>query len=134
MSTIDPVVLFGFEVGASLTLSLLILARLQRLLRRVATEACERGGATSEFWLAYLQLMMVAAPLALVAFCSRAGVYYTPVQQLQSSLFAILLGQVVGLALVGRAVWKAVNPTPVPAPVKPRVAPVPTPEPKAEAA
>ena len=108
MSTIDPVVLFGIEVAASLALSLLILARLQGLLRSVGEEASARAGASSRFWLAYLQLMMVLAPLALVAFCSRAGTYYVPVQQLQSAVFSVLLGQTVGLALVGRAVWKSI--------------------------
>ncbi len=134
MHTIDSVLLFALEVGACLAMSAIILVRLQRLLRRIGAEVCERGGATTEFWIAYTQLMMVVAPLLLVAFFSRAGAYYLPVQQLQSSLFWILLGQFAGLVLVGRAVWKTINPTPATAPSHPRIAPVPSPEPKAEAA
>ncbi|HXF80081.1 MAG TPA: hypothetical protein VN598_14520 [Usitatibacter sp.] len=134
MNTIDSVLLFAMEVAACLALSALVVVRLNRLLRRIGAEVCERGGASTEFWIAYTQLMMFVAPLLLVAYFSRAGFYYRPVQQLQSSLFLILLGQFVGLVLVGRAVWKTINPTPATAPTHPRIAPVPSPEPKAEAA
>ena len=62
--------------GAFLAMSALIVVRLQRLLRRIGAEVCERGGASTEFWIAYTQLMMFVAPLLLVAYFSRAGFYY----------------------------------------------------------
>ena len=121
----NSVYVFVAEVSLSLALSVLILARLQTLLRRVGNEVCERGGFATEFWLAYLQLMMVIAPALLVAWFSRAGQHYLEVEQLKSSVFVVLIGQFVGLALVGRTVWKAVRPEPAkaPAPIRPLAMP-----------
>jgi len=104
----DPVLVFLCELAASLALSVVVLLRLQRLLRHVGTEVCERGGAATEFWLAYTQLMMVIAPLLLVSWFSRAGTHYSPAQQLSSSFSLVLIGQFIGLALVGRTVWKSI--------------------------
>ena len=74
------------------------------------------------FWLAYTQLMMFIAPVLMVAWFSRAGQNAAVVEQLKSSLGVVLAGQFIGLALVGRAVWKSiVRPAPVP---RPAVAPV----------
>src|SRR4029077_10195730 len=93
----------------------LILARLQRLLRRIGDEVCEQGGGATEFWVAFTQLMMVIAPLLLIAIFSHAGRTLSPVEQMQSSLAVVLSGQVAGLVLVGRAVWKSfVRPAPAP--------------------
>ena len=123
----NSVYVFIAEVSLSLALSVLVLARLQKLLRRVGNEVCERGGFATEFWLAYLQLMMIIAPTLLVAWFSHAGQHYIEVEQLKSSVFVVLIGQFVGLALVGRTGWKAVRPepatAPTPLPVKPLVMP-----------
>jgi hypothetical protein len=82
---------------------------------------CEQGGGSTEFWVAYTQLMMVIAPLLLVALFTHAGQTLTTVQQLKGSLAVVLSGQVLGLVLVGRAVWKSiVRPAPqAPAPREP---------------
>jgi hypothetical protein len=109
-SPIDGIATFGAEVALCVCVSLLILQRLQRLLRRIGSEVCERGGASTEFWIAYTQLMMIVAPVLLVAYFSRAGQHYSVVEQLKSSLSLILWGQFLGLVLVGRAVWKTINP------------------------
>jgi len=55
-------------------------------------------------------LMMIIAPLLLIAYFSRAGnsVELGVVQQMKSSLLLLLCGQFAGLVLVGRAVWKAI--------------------------
>ena len=102
----DPVTVFFAEVSCCLALSVLVMLRLQRLLRHVGTEVCEKGGAATEFWLAYTQLMMVIAPVLLVAWFSRAGQHHDVVSQLKSSVALVLIGQFNGLALVGRTVWK----------------------------
>ena len=125
---------FAAEISLSLALSVLILARLQALLRRVGNEVCERGGFATEFWLAYLQLMMVIAPALLVAWFSRAGQNYIEVEQLKSSVFVVLIGQFVGLALVGRTVWKAIRPEPASAPAPVPMKPVALPTTMSEAA
>ena len=110
---------FLFEVAASLAISTLILLRLRHMLRNVGNEVCEQGGRATDFWVAYTELMMLVAPLALIAWFSKAGQYYG-VAQLQHSFGVVLTGQFIGLALVGRAVWKSiVRPTP-PAPAAPR--------------
>jgi hypothetical protein len=101
-------VIFAVEVLGSLALSALVLARLQARLQRVGPEVCGRPGG-AEFWITYTQLMMFIAPLMLIAFFSRAGNVATfgAVDQLKSSLFLLTAGQFAGLALIGRAVWKA---------------------------
>ena len=119
----DAIHVFFAEIVVSLAVSALILLRLQRLLRRIGAEACEQGGGATEFWLAYTQLMMIIAPVLMVAWFSHAGQNAAPVEQVKHSLGVVLSGQFLGLALVGRAVWKSiVRPLP-PAPVS--VMPVP---------
>ena len=109
----NPVTVFFAEVAASVVISLFILIRLQRLLRGLGAQVCEQGGGATEFWLAYTQLMMLVAPVLLIAWFSQAGTYGTLVAQLKSSFGVVLSGQFIGLALVGRAVWKSiVRPTP----------------------
>jgi hypothetical protein len=132
----DPVLIFLAEIAASLVLSTLILVRLQHLLRRIGDETCRNGGATTEFWLAYTQLMMLITPVLIISWFSGTGHrYYSAIDQLQGSLSIVLVGQVGGLAIVGRAVWKALVPNPVatPAPSTPKWGPSPSPL-KAEAA
>ena len=73
----------------------------------MGTELCGRPGA-AEFWVAYTQLMMFIAPLALLAFFSRAGSTLGVTEQFKSSMLLIMIGQVAGLVLVGRAVWKTI--------------------------
>ena len=116
----DAVTVFFAEVAASVVISTFILFRLQRLLRDIGSE-CEQGGGATEFWVAYTQLMMLVAPVLLISWFSSAGNYATLVGQLKSSFGVVLSGQFIGLALVGRAVWKAIV---RPSPAAPR-APVP---------
>ncbi len=126
----DSVTVFLCQIAVSIAVSLAILARLQRLLRRIGDEVCEQGGGSTEFWVAYTQLMMVIAPLLLIALFSHAGRTLSPVEQMQSSLAVVLSGQVAGLVLVGRAVWKSIV---RPAPQTPRE-PIPMGAPLAKAA
>jgi len=104
----EYITVFVLEVLFCLAVSSIVLLRLQRLLRRIGNEVCERGGGATEFWVAYTQLMMVVAPLLLVSWQSRAGYHPVPVEQLKSSLTLVLTGQFIGLVLVGRAVWKTI--------------------------
>lgn len=112
----DAVTVFFSEVAASIVISAFILVRLQRLLRGIGTEVCEQGGGATEFWLAYTQLMMLVAPVLLISWFSHAGQHATLVAQLKSSFGVVLSGQFIGLALVGRAVWKSIVPSPPKAP------------------
>lgn len=106
----NAVAIFGAEVLGTLLISGFIVLRLQGLLRKIGAEACPLGSGNTEFWVTYTQLMMFIAPLILVAFISRAdsAAATTAVAQLKSSLLVVLIGQFVGLILVGRAVWKTV--------------------------
>jgi hypothetical protein len=98
---------FFAEVAASIVISLFILVRLQHLLRRIGDQ-CEQGGGSTEFWVAYTQIMMLVAPVLLIAYFSQAGAYGTSVAQIKASFGVVLTGQFIGLALVGRAVWKLI--------------------------
>ncbi len=51
--------------------------------------------------------MMIIAPLTLVAWFSSPNYYAPPAEQMRSALATVLSGQFLGLALVGRAVWKS---------------------------
>jgi hypothetical protein len=104
----DAVTVFFAEVVACVAISTFILVRLQSLLRDLGGRVCEDGGGATEFWLAYTQLMMLVAPVLLVAGFSNAGQHATLVAQLKSSFVVVLSGQFIGLALVGRAVWKSI--------------------------
>ena len=108
---------FLAEVVASVAISALVLTRLQHLLRGLGNQVCEQGGGATEFWVAYTQIMMLVAPVLLIAYFSQAGGYGTTVQQLKASFGVVLTGQFIGLALVGRAVWKLIV---RPAPQAPR--------------
>ena len=109
----DAIHVFFAEIAVSLAVSALILLRLQRLLRRIGSETCEQGGSATEFWVAYTQLMMLIAPLLMVAWFSRTQ-SGPLVEQLRSSLGVVLSGQFIGLALVGRAVWRSIVRSPTP--------------------
>src|SRR6187401_9702 len=104
----NGVTVFFLEVAASIAISLLVLVRLQHLLRRLGEEACDQGGDSTEFWVAYTQIMMLVAPVLLIAYFSQAGAYGTSVAQMKASFAVVLTGQFIGLALVGRAVWKLI--------------------------
>lgn len=119
----DAVTVFFSEVAASIAISVFILVRLQRLLRDIGAEVCEQGGGATEFWLAYTQLMMLVAPVLLISWFSHAGQHATMVAQLKSSFGVVLSGQFIGLALVGRAVWKSIVRPAAPSPASPVVSP-----------
>lgn len=113
----DAIHVFFAEIAVCVAISGFILLRLQKLLRRIGNESCEQGGGSTEFWIAYTQIMMLIAPVLLVAWLSRAGYNTTVVEQLKSSLGVVLTGQVLGLVLVGRAVWKSIVRTGPAAPI-----------------
>ncbi len=110
------IAIFAIEIVACIAVSLLILARLQRLMRRIGSEVCERGGASTEFWIAYTQIMMTVAPVLLVAWFSQAGQHAALVAQLKSSISIVLCGQFLGLVLVGASMTAAQPSKPFPAP------------------
>ena len=116
----NGIFVFLAEVAASVAISTLVLMRLQHLLRGLGAQVCEQGGGATEFWVAYVQIMMLVAPVLLIAYFSQAGSYGTSVAQFKASFGVVLTGQFIGLALVGRAVWKLiVRPAPE-APPAPR--------------
>ena len=102
----NPLELFLAQIALSLALSTAVLLRLQSLMRRIGVQVCEEGGMATEFWISYTQLMMIIAPLMLVSWLDGPR-YAASVEQMRSALAAVLFGQFLGLALVGRAVWNA---------------------------
>ena len=106
----NPLAVFLTELALSLGISLVIIALLRPLLRGVLIEAC--GTPTrAEFWLMFTQLMLIAAPLLPVVFMSAAGdtVSPTPLIVVKDSLFRILSGVFVALAMIGRVIWKTID-------------------------
>lgn len=76
-------------------------------LRMMLDQLCERPGST-DFWSRYTLLMLVIAPLALAVFFSPDGPR-TVVAGLRYVLLAILAGQFLAFALVGRGLFRAVR-------------------------
>jgi Na+-driven multidrug efflux pump len=76
-------------------------------LRTMLDQLCDRPGST-DFWSRYTLLMLVIAPLALAVLFSPDGPR-TLAAGLRYVLLAILAGQFVAFALMGRGLFKAVR-------------------------
>lgn len=92
-------------VGSVFT-SALMWAWLRGPLIEMLRQLCDRPG-TSSFWSRYALLMLIVAPLAGVVFFAPLDEGYSA-EGLRRVLLVILLGHVVGFALVGRSLFKAV--------------------------
>ncbi|MEJ2611657.1 MAG: hypothetical protein P8179_16660 [Candidatus Thiodiazotropha sp.] len=106
----NALALFSIEIIICLSISLVITYRLKGLLMDVLIETCgtEKRAA---FWVIFTQLMLYLAPLLIV-------VYFTPngaisekslLVALKDTLFYSLLGVFIGLAIIGKVIWKSIN-------------------------
>lgn len=92
-------------VGSVLT-SMVMWAWLRGPLVEMLRQLCDRPG-TSSFWSRYALLMLIVAPLVGVVFFAPLDEGYSA-EGLRQVVLAILLGHVVGFALVGRSLFKAI--------------------------
>jgi len=95
------------HVLAALLISTLVLAYLRPALNRMIGSLCTKDEDT-DFWQRYTVLMMVLTPIILMLMFNDGNSFlrYEDADELRSNLLLILLGQFLGLAIVGRTLWK----------------------------
>ena len=99
-------ILFGLEVGLSLSASIFVLVYLGGLLKSMLTEVCgteERA----DFWLGFSKLVFVFFPLLVVIYAGNyswtsAGITS---QMLRGITSKVILGELITLSIVGFVIW-----------------------------
>ena len=104
------VLLFGLELALSLGVSIGIILLLKPYLHEVLLESCNTEKRAA-FWLMFTQLLMLIAPLLLVIFFSHIdrSENIDVVLMFKDALFRTLLGEFVGLALIGKVIWTSIS-------------------------
>ncbi len=103
-------ILFTSEMALSLGISLIMILLLKPLLRDVLTDTCGTAQ-RAEFWVMFTQLMLVISPLLMVAFFAPTAsiTHLNIAHELQRALFRTLLGDFIGLCIIGRVIWKSIG-------------------------
>ena len=103
----DALVLMFFHVVAALIISSIVLVYLRPALNKTIDALCEKQEDTN-FWQRYTVLMMTITPIILMLMFSdgRSFENYRDADELRVNLLLILLGQFLGLTIVGRTLWK----------------------------
>ena len=103
-------VIFMVEVLLCLTISVVVIRLLRPLLLDVLTDTCGTRKRAA-FWVMFTQLMLVISPLLIVIYFTPVGASVTldPVLVLKDTLFRTLLGEFIGLAMVGQIIWKSIQ-------------------------
>jgi len=101
-------VVFLSEVGLAAGISLAVIVYLRGILRSMLLEVCDRQPQRAEFWVRLLDVMMLIAPVILMLlFGSERGSIFLTLRQ---ALLMVLLGQFISLAIVGRTIWRFLQP------------------------
>ena len=106
----NSLTLFSIEILICLGISFAVVTLLKGLLTEVLIETCGTDRRAA-FWVMFTQLMLYLAPLLIV-------VYFIPTEPitektlalaLKKTLFYSLLGVFLGLAVVGKVIWKSID-------------------------
>ena len=100
--------LFLVQVALSFGLSLLVIALLNTQLREILTDIC--GTATrAAFWVSFIRLMLVIAPMLLVIFFTdlRPGATDYPAEAIKDAVFRGLFAIFIAVVLIGRVIRKS---------------------------
>ena len=100
-------ILMALHVIAALIISGIVLAYLRPALNKAIDALCTKQEDT-HFWQRYTVLMMTITPIILMLMFSdgRSFENYQNADELRTNLLLILLGQFLGLVIVGRTLWK----------------------------
>lgn len=107
-------IIFAVQLSIALSMSMLIIYLLMPYLKEVLKDTCGTEH-SAEFWVRFTQLMMILTPLVIVIFFSITD--SSQLQQLQPAyilkrtILQTLVGEFVGLILVGRIIYQAINTT-----------------------
>lgn len=95
------------HVLAALLISAVVLAYLRPALNKTIDAMCTKEEDTN-FWQRYTVLMMTITPVILMLMFSdgQSFMNYQDADELRVNLLLILLGQFLGLVIVGRTLWK----------------------------
>ncbi len=106
----NTLILFVLEIGICLGISIAMILLLKPLLRNVLTDTCGTPQ-RAEFWVMFTQLMLIISPLLVVVFFAPTATltHLNIAHELQRALFRTLLGDFIGLSLIGRVIWKSIN-------------------------
>jgi len=106
--------IFAIQLVTAISMSIFVLALIKSYLKDVLKDTCGTEH-SAEFWVRYTQLIMVIAPLVIVIFFaglqSNEQMLAQPAYMLKQTLLQILVGQLIGLAFVGRVIYRAINTT-----------------------
>ena len=103
----NALLLMFFHVLAALLISAIVLAYLRPALNKTIDALCTKQEDT-QFWQRYTVLMMTITPVILMLMFSDGQSFenYQDADELRTNLLLILLGQFLGLVIVGRTLWK----------------------------
>ena len=106
--------IFAVQLLIALSASIFVLALIKPYLKDVLKDTCGTEH-SAEFWVRFTQLMMVIAPLVIVIFFaglnSNQQMSIQLVYIIKQTLLQVLFGELVGLAFVGRIIYRAINTT-----------------------
>lgn len=102
--------IFFIEIFTSLAISGAVVFVLNPLLTEVLSDSCGTKN-RSLFWVRFTDIMLIISPLLLVIFFTHTGESNAPNSLIifKDSLFRALLGEFIGLALVGQVIWQSIR-------------------------
>ncbi len=111
-------IIFAIQLFITLTMSIFIVFLLTPYLKQVLLDTCGTNH-SANFWVRFTQLMMIIAPLVIVIFFSVADSNQlqlaNPAYILKQTILQTLIGDFIGLILVGKIIYRAINTTMEPA-------------------
>jgi len=102
--------IFSIEIFTSLAISSAVIFVLNPLLVEVLADSCGTKN-RSLFWVRFTDIMLIISPLLLVIFFTHTGENNAPNSLIifKDTLFRALLGEFIGLALVGQVIWRSIR-------------------------
>jgi len=104
--------LFGLQMVIALSISIFVLSLIKPYLKEVLKDTCGTEH-SAEFWVRFTQLMMIFTPLVIVIFFAGLSTNDQSIMHLayvlKQTLLQTLVGELIGLAFVGRIIYRAIN-------------------------
>lgn len=106
----NDIVIFTLEIITCLTISGVVIYVLNPLLNDVLTETCGTQK-HALFWVRFTDIMLLISPLLMVIFFTHTGESNAPSSLIifKDTLFRSLLGEFIGLAIIGQIIWKSIR-------------------------
>ncbi|KPJ94808.1 MAG: hypothetical protein AMJ53_04360 [Gammaproteobacteria bacterium SG8_11] len=106
----NDTVIFTLEIITCLAISGSVIYVLNPLLNEVLTETCGTQK-RALFWVRFTDIMLLISPLLMVIFFTHTGESNAPSSLIifKDTLFRSLLGEFIGLAIIGQIIWKSLQ-------------------------